>query len=103
MGFNIHILSGRNRSTNLARHAAQAASFNPGAIQIRDRLRYGRVALGREPPRTRSRIPSDSLRLGKPAQPLADPLSGAATTATPHAQLRGGPIQREPASAGIVT
>jgi hypothetical protein len=29
MGFNIHILSGRNRSTNLARHAAQAASFNP--------------------------------------------------------------------------
>jgi hypothetical protein len=29
MGFNIHILSGRNRSTNLARHAAPAASFNP--------------------------------------------------------------------------
>ena len=29
MGFNIHILSGRNRSTNLAGHAALAASFNP--------------------------------------------------------------------------
>jgi hypothetical protein len=29
MGFNIHILSGRNRSTNLARPAALAASFNP--------------------------------------------------------------------------
>jgi hypothetical protein len=29
MGFNIHILSGRNRSTNLAGHAAPAASFNP--------------------------------------------------------------------------
>ena len=29
MGFNIHILSGRNRSTNLAAHAALAASFNP--------------------------------------------------------------------------
>jgi guanine deaminase len=28
MGFNIHILSGRNRSTNLAGHAALAASFN---------------------------------------------------------------------------
>jgi hypothetical protein len=33
MGFNIHILSGRNRSTNLARHAAQAASFNPPKSQ----------------------------------------------------------------------
>jgi hypothetical protein len=29
MGFNIHILSVRNRSTNLAGHAALAASFNP--------------------------------------------------------------------------
>jgi hypothetical protein len=29
MGFNIHILSGRNRSTNLPGHAALAASFNP--------------------------------------------------------------------------
>jgi hypothetical protein len=29
MGFNIHILSGRNPSTNLAGHAALAASFNP--------------------------------------------------------------------------
>jgi hypothetical protein len=29
MGFNIHILSGRNRSTNLADHAALAASFDP--------------------------------------------------------------------------
>jgi hypothetical protein len=28
MGFNIHILSGRNRSTNLPGHAALAASFN---------------------------------------------------------------------------
>jgi hypothetical protein len=35
MGFNIHILSGRNRSTNLARHAAPAASFNPPAHHIR--------------------------------------------------------------------
>jgi len=29
MGFNIHILSVRNRSTNLPSHAALAASFNP--------------------------------------------------------------------------
>ena len=29
MGFNIHILSGRSRSLNLAAHAAVAASFNP--------------------------------------------------------------------------
>jgi hypothetical protein len=29
MGFNIHVLSGRNRSTNRAAHAAIAASFNP--------------------------------------------------------------------------
>jgi hypothetical protein len=29
MGFNIHILSVRNRSTNLPGHAALAASFNP--------------------------------------------------------------------------
>jgi hypothetical protein len=29
MGFSIHILSGRNRSTNLAGDAALAASFNP--------------------------------------------------------------------------
>jgi hypothetical protein len=28
MGFNIHILSGRRRSQNLAIHAAVAASFN---------------------------------------------------------------------------
>jgi hypothetical protein len=28
MGFNIHILSGGNRSTNLPGHAALAASFN---------------------------------------------------------------------------
>jgi len=35
MGFNIHILSGRNRSTNLADHAALAASFNPHESAIR--------------------------------------------------------------------
>ena len=29
MGFNIHILSGRRPSQNLAHHAAVAASFNP--------------------------------------------------------------------------
>jgi hypothetical protein len=29
MGFNIHTLSVTNRSTNLADHAALAASFNP--------------------------------------------------------------------------
>src|ERR1700743_3762378 len=29
MGFNIHILSGRRPSQNLAAHAAVAASFNP--------------------------------------------------------------------------
>jgi hypothetical protein len=34
MGFNIHILSGRNRSTNLAGHAALAASFNPQQCDI---------------------------------------------------------------------
>jgi hypothetical protein len=34
MGFNIHILSGRNRSTNLAGHAALAASFNPPSESI---------------------------------------------------------------------
>jgi hypothetical protein len=33
MGFNIHILSGGNRSTNLPGHAALAASFNPNSQQ----------------------------------------------------------------------
>jgi len=33
MGFNIHILSVRNRSTNLPSHAALAASFNPDPIR----------------------------------------------------------------------
>jgi hypothetical protein len=33
MGFNIHILSVRNRSTNLPGHAALAASFNPESQQ----------------------------------------------------------------------
>jgi hypothetical protein len=37
MGFNIHILSVRNRSTNLAGHAALAASFNPDSIQVKNR------------------------------------------------------------------
>ncbi len=34
MGFNIHILSGRNRSTNLPGHAALAASFNPPRFNL---------------------------------------------------------------------
>src|SRR5580700_5640645 len=34
MGFNIHILSGRNRSTNLPGHAALAASFNPTRFKL---------------------------------------------------------------------
>jgi hypothetical protein len=34
MDFNIHILSGRNRSTNRAAHAAIAASFNPSRVSI---------------------------------------------------------------------
>jgi hypothetical protein len=40
MGFNIHILSGRNRSTNRAGHAALAASFNPvpDSMQKQDAL-----------------------------------------------------------------
>jgi hypothetical protein len=33
MGFNIHILSVRNRSTNLPSHAALAASFNPDSVR----------------------------------------------------------------------
>jgi hypothetical protein len=33
MGFNIHILSGRNRSTNLPGHAALAASLCAGHVQ----------------------------------------------------------------------
>jgi hypothetical protein len=34
MGFNIHILSVRNRSTNLPGHAALAASFNPNRFNL---------------------------------------------------------------------
>ena len=34
MGFNIHILSVRNRSTNLHGHAALAASFNPTRFNL---------------------------------------------------------------------
>src|SRR6202161_1553974 len=38
MGFNIHILSVRNRSTNLPGHAALAASFNPPMSQPEEPL-----------------------------------------------------------------
>ena len=41
MGFNIHILSGRNRSTNLAGHAALAASFNPNLDSIQKQPALG--------------------------------------------------------------
>jgi 5-methylcytosine-specific restriction protein A len=41
MGFNIHILSVRNRSTNLPGHAALAASFNPPMSQPAEPLVLG--------------------------------------------------------------
>jgi hypothetical protein len=44
MGFNIHILSVRNRSTNLPGHAALAASFNPPRFsQTRSRSNVNRL------------------------------------------------------------
>src|ERR1700690_1515481 len=46
MGFNIHILSVRNRSTNLPSHAALAASFNPGCEQITSDASAGSEASG---------------------------------------------------------
>ena len=47
MGFNIHILSGRNRSQNMAFHAAVAASFNPCRFyRLGNRSSSGRSPLG---------------------------------------------------------
>jgi arylformamidase len=45
MGFNIHILSVRNRSTNLPSHAALAASFNPASCLLPSSFRLRRKRL----------------------------------------------------------
>jgi hypothetical protein len=69
MGFNIHILSGRNRSTNLARHAAQAASFNPcrfyrlGNRSSADELEHWMTAPQSEALKLQRPLPDDALRI----------------------------------------
>jgi hypothetical protein len=93
MGFNIHILSGRNRSTNLPGHAALAASFNPTRFKLAAARSSPKLALE---PQQRADSNKNKLRLlrgqaGRRGQALGKPAGGfraSSASRTPEGQPR---------------